>query len=109
MIRVYQRGDMDLELRVYQFDPEGAVLPDLINERPDAIEVSIDWGDITWPDLEPPPLPQDASVLVDRAEGTADAFGHELPDDEHDELSDKLIEELTDDQHILRFGHNRVL
>ncbi|SPL88148.1 unnamed protein product [[Actinomadura] parvosata subsp. kistnae] len=145
VIRVYQRGDVDLELRVYPFarvkipgfseisfdhegltiggvpepgsgyedvaeiDLEGAVLPDLINEHPDEIQVTIDWGDVTWPDLEPPLLPEDASVLVDLAEGTADAFGHDLPDDEHDALSDRLIEELTDDQHILRFGHNRVL
>jgi hypothetical protein len=90
-------------------DLEGAVLPELLNERPDEVEVTIAWADVSLTELKAPLLPKDAFVLVDHAEGTATAFGMGLSDEEFDEMHDELDEELTDDQVILAFGHNEAL
>ncbi|MDA2811921.1 hypothetical protein O4J56_14855 [Nocardiopsis sp. RSe5-2] len=87
----------------------GAVLPEALNECPGEIEVTIDWERMALPGLEPPLLPEGASLVVDHAEGTATAFGHDLSDEEHDDLTDELYDDLSDDQVILTYGSNDTL
>jgi hypothetical protein len=80
-----------------------------VSKRPEEVQVTIGWDNLTWPRLEPPLLPQDACVLIDLARGTASRVGQELDDEEFDEYIEELEEELDDDQRIVFYGFNTLL
>ena len=92
---------------VSELDLEGAVIPEVVNERPAEVRVTIDWDDLTWPRLEPPLLPEDAWVLIDPARGTANRVGQGLVDEELDAHMEELEERY--DQRILGYGFNDLL
>ncbi|WP_432252773.1 hypothetical protein [Streptomyces sp. HNM1019] len=95
--------------RFSERDLEGAVLPELVNKRPEEVRVTIDWDDLAWPQLEPPLLSKDACVLIDLADGTAHHVGQGLADEEFDEHIEELEEELNDDQRIVFYGFNSLV
>ncbi|MEV5989628.1 hypothetical protein AB0L85_32570 [Streptomyces sp. NPDC052051] len=92
-----------------KLDLEGAVIPELVNKRPEEVQVTIDWDNLAWPQLEPPLLPQDACVLIDLARGTANRVGEGLDDEEFDEYIEELEEELDDDRRVVFYGLNDLL